>query len=243
MTLVLHRFRLSHYSEKARACLDFKALDYRVEDEVPFTGQIRVYRLSGQRKVPILEHDSTVVADSTEIGLYLERAFPDARRLLPADPDKRTEVLALEDRLDATFGVHLPLVAFLNADREAGAREAIKLGTSPLMATIIKTTAAAFRKADGILPLKQRLDASERIVRTTLADLTSRLETSKYLVGDEPSFADIAAVGLALPLKYPHSRYVAHPSLAGVVGNAIAEDPAYARFFAWRDQFYSDYLR
>src|SRR5262245_5500341 len=104
MNIVLHRFPISHFSEKARAALDFKGLTYEVVDHRPGSGQVAIYRLSGQRKLPVLENDGNVVADSTEIALYLERTFPDRRRLLPDDPDKRREVLALEDQLDNVLG-------------------------------------------------------------------------------------------------------------------------------------------
>ncbi|MGK4003766.1 glutathione S-transferase [Sorangium sp. So ce1036] len=243
MTLVLHRFALSHFSEKARACLDFKGLDYRVEDHLPGLDQIRIVRLSGQRKLPVLEHDGTVIADSTEIGLYLERAFPETRSLLPADADRRNEVLALEDRLDRTLGAMAPLLLVVS-DPDAAVIEAVKRSMSRPLAAIVTALAAGVRRARPLVPaLAQQLDEAERVVRDTLAELTRRLETSKYLVGDEPSFADIAAVALVQPLRFPRSRYVVSPDLAGRAVTAVAEDPAYARFFAWRDQFYRDHLQ
>lgn len=243
MALVLHRFPLSHYSEKVRACLDFKGLEYRVEDHAPGLDQVRIFRLSGQRKLPVLEHDGTVIADSTAIGLYLERAFPGPRALLPADPSRRDEVLALEDRLDRTLGAATPLLAFLVADLDDVVRDAVVRSMTRPVAALIRAAAVSARRARPHVPaVAQRLDALERVVRDTLADLTRRLEASKYLVGDEPSFADIAAVTLVQLLKFPHSRHVAMPALAGRTVSAIADDPAYARFFAWRDQFYRDYL-
>src|ERR1700722_14657084 len=110
MAIVLHRFGLSHYCEKARAVLDFKGLDYRIEEHVPGPGQIAVVRLSGQRKLPVLEHDGKILHDSTAIALYLESTFPAARRLLPEDPARRDKVLSLEDQLDRDFGENAPLV-------------------------------------------------------------------------------------------------------------------------------------
>ena len=65
MTIVLHRFPLSHFSEKARAALDFKGLEYRIVDHRPGPEQIAIYRLSGQRKLPVIEHDGTVVGFAT----------------------------------------------------------------------------------------------------------------------------------------------------------------------------------
>ena len=75
MTIVLHRFPLSHFSEKARVMLDFKGLDYRVVDHSPGPDQLAIMKLSGQRKVPVIEHEGSVVHDSTAISYLLA---PDA---------------------------------------------------------------------------------------------------------------------------------------------------------------------
>lgn len=244
MALVLHRFPLSHYSEKARAALDFKGLDYRIEEHTPGRSQRAIRRLSGQRKVPVLEHDGTVVFDSTEIALYLERAFPDHRPLLPADPARRSEVLALEDRLDADLGAYAPLAALRLVSRDERFLDQLAAAGFPLGRTGLGVGAFLVRQAEGLIgPVGRRLDKAERVVRDTLLDLSRRLETSKYLVGDEPSLADVAAVSLLFHLKFPASSALFKPGLAGLCAHGLADAPALARFFAWRDQFYRDFLR
>lgn len=243
MTIILHRFPFSHFSEKARAALDFKELDYRVEDHIPGPGQITIYRLSGQRKVPVLEHDGTVVADSTQIFFYLDRAFPDRRPLLPQDETKRREAVALEDRIDEVLGKTTPLIGIRKNARDERAREAMNLNGSPVTAVFLDAAAAAIRAAEGnIAPFAAFLEKADHDARALLRDLVRRLETSKYLVGDEPSLADIAAVGLANPLKILPSRYLPNPALAGASVASFTEDPELAPFFAWRDKFFSDYL-
>ncbi|EYF04115.1 glutathione S-transferase family protein [Chondromyces apiculatus] len=244
MSLVLHRFPLSHFAEKVRACLDFKGLDYRVQDHYPGLGQIQVYRISGQRQVPVLEHDGKIITDSTEIALYLERTFPEGRRLLPEDQEQRGEVLALQDHIGKTLGRGSGLLAFLRADRDVRMQEALKLGTSATMFGVIKTVAFAARHArKHVASVEEKLGKVEQMVRASLTDLTRRLEASPYLTGDKPTLADIAAVTLVMPLKFPLSRHVANPRLMGLVGNPIATELEYARFFEWREQFYRDYLQ
>ncbi|MBK7400098.1 MAG: glutathione S-transferase N-terminal domain-containing protein [Myxococcales bacterium] len=105
MSIVLHRFPLSHFSEKARLLLDFKGLDYELRDHQLGLPQLAIYRLSGQRKLPVIEHDGHVVSDSTRIAHYLDEQFPETRRLVPRDDPRRSEVLALEERIDRKFGV------------------------------------------------------------------------------------------------------------------------------------------
>src|SRR5262249_3483195 len=168
-----------------------KGLEYPTGPHNPGPNQLRLYRLSGQRKVPVIEHDGTVIADSTEIALYLERVFPDRRRLLPEAPEPRHEVLALEDQLDSTLGANLPLVWIRYAvdderllDVLGAAKIPFGRGGLRVMATLVKGV------SDRIGPFRRRLDEAEQIVRRTLEDLCRRLESSKYLVGDEPSLAD-----------------------------------------------------
>src|SRR4051794_11384825 len=104
MTIVLHRFPLSHFSEKARALLDFKKLDYEIREYTLGLPQRKIVKLSGQRRVPVIEHDGHVVHDSTRIAHYLDDTFPDTPRLIPAEPSHREEVLALESRIDRVLG-------------------------------------------------------------------------------------------------------------------------------------------
>jgi glutathione S-transferase len=243
MTIVLHRFPFSHFAEKARVALDYKELDYRVEDHAPGPGQIAIYRLSGQRKVPVLEHDGVIVADSTEICFYLDRAFPDRRPLLPRDEAERREAIALEDRIDDVLGKSAPAIGIHMAARDERAREAMNLDASPVTAVILDAAAAAFRAAEGSLPPFSALfEKADHDARAILRDLVRRLKTSKYLVGDAPSLADIAAVGLANPLKILPSRHLPNRAIAGASVASFTEDPELAPFFAWRDKFFSDYL-
>lgn len=243
MTIVLHRFPLSHFSEKARAALDFKGLDYRIVEHRPGPEQIAIYRLSGQRRLPVIEHDGTVVADSTEIALYLERTFPDRPRLLPEDPSARLEVLALEAQLDDSLGKCAPLVWMRHALRDERYIDALGAAMTPLVSVGLRALAAVVPLAEARLgPVQRRLDDAESTVRATLADLCARLETSRYLVGDEPSLADIAAVTLVHPFKFPPSQHLFRPALAGASVHSIAEHPDLARFFEFRDGFYRDHL-
>jgi glutathione S-transferase len=52
--LELHQFRHSAFCEKVRLLLAAKQLPYSVVEVVPGLGQVQLYRLSGQRQVPVL---------------------------------------------------------------------------------------------------------------------------------------------------------------------------------------------
>lgn len=242
-TIKLHRFPLSHFSEKGRALLDFKELDFEIVERQLGLPQLGIVRLSGQRKVPVIEHDGRVVADSTRIALYLEEQFPERRRLLPEDAGRRREVLELEDRIDRVLGGAAPVAWFdsIVSDRDAIARvfdvEVYGVGARSSRAWALATQAA------WKLPIPRHMAArAHRSTRALLEELCGRLDGSRYLFGDEPTLADVAAVGLAFHLEFPHSRDLRVPALAGVGVPAYVDDKKLSRFFEWRRAFYRDLL-
>lgn len=241
MTLVLHRFPLSHFSEKGRALLEFKQLPFQIREHQLGLPQLGIYRMSGQRKVPVLEEDGRFVTDSTEIALHLEREHAEPR-LLPEDETARREVLALEDRVDHVMGNYAPVVWFdwvvkqrpdvLQRFLQA---ELWGAGRGRLLGPLVQR---AWQ-----LPLPRRVvEKSERQTRAFLVELCERLGRSKYLCGDAPSLADVAAAGLAFHLELPRTPHLALPDLAGVGVPGIADSEEFRRFFEWRRQFYLEHL-
>ena len=79
----LHQFKHSAFCEKVRLVLAAKGLEAKLVEVVPGLGQIELFRLSGQRQVPVLVDGSEGIADSTEIALHLEQRHP-LPQLLPA---------------------------------------------------------------------------------------------------------------------------------------------------------------
>ena len=59
--LELHQFRHSAFCLKVRMVLQAKGLSYRAVDVSPGIGQLAVFRLSGQRQVPVLVDGDTVL--------------------------------------------------------------------------------------------------------------------------------------------------------------------------------------
>ena len=94
--LELYQFELSHYCEKIRLILDYKGLSYRKVEVTPGIGQLDLFRMSGQRQVPVLKDGTEVIADSTAIALYLDRKYPD-RPIIPVEPQQRALCLLMEE--------------------------------------------------------------------------------------------------------------------------------------------------
>ena len=243
MSLRLHRFPLSHFSEKGRALLDFKKLDYEIVEHQLGVPQLGIYRMSGQRQVPVLDHDGTIVPDSTEIALYLEKTFPDGRSLLPEDADRRRDALDLEERIDRIFGFSAVVVWFAWAvENDPKIGEWLSLETWGLPMFGGKLVAAAARNAQSLTGLRRTNEKALDRTKSLLDELCERLEKQPYLTGDAPCIADVAAVGLAFHLKFPASKHLRVPELAGQGVSPLVDDPVYSSFFDWRDQFYADFL-
>ena len=87
--LELHQFRHSAFCLKVRMVLQAKGLSFRTVEVTPGVGQVAVFRLSGQRQVPVLVDGDQVIADSSAIALHLDQRELDPA-LIPTDPRQAT---------------------------------------------------------------------------------------------------------------------------------------------------------
>ncbi|MEB3173914.1 MAG: glutathione S-transferase family protein, partial [Cyanobacteriota bacterium] len=135
--LELYQFELSQYSEKVRFILDYKGLDYKKVEVTPGGGQLELLRLSGQTKVPVLKDGETIIADSTEIALYLDRKYPE-KPLLPTDPVQRGQCLLLEEWADESIGLkgRVALIGALNQNPSFRA-SLLPRDTPPLLRNLV----------------------------------------------------------------------------------------------------------
>jgi len=231
--LELHQFRHSAFCEKVRLVLAAKGLDYSVVEVTPGVGQVGLYRLSGQRQVPVLVDGAEVIADSSAIALHLEVRVPQPP-LLPADPARRAQVLLLEDWADTALasGARLALV-------QAAAGDAV-LRT----ALLPEATPDGLRSLVGALPggllagLGQVVDQGAlQQLRASLEQLTALVQAQPYLVGEALTLADLAVAAQLSLLCFPAS---AGAPLAGCGVPGLADDPQLAPLFAWRDRIGSE---
>jgi len=226
----LFQFRHSAFCEKVRLVLAAKAISYDVHEVVPGLGQWELFRLSGQRQVPLLRDGNELIADSSAIALHLEERFPEPA-LLPQDPAQRAQVLLLEDWADTALA--------------SGARMALLQGVAedPLLraALLPEATPAALRNLVGAVPadllggISQFLRPERQQLVAALEQLTSLLSVQPYLVGDRPSLADLAVAAQLYLLKFPAAAGLdlAARGLAG-----IADQSQFEPLFAWRDGLY-----
>jgi glutathione S-transferase len=208
----LHTITFSHYSEKARWCLDRLGVPY---DEVPNAGILGVL-LTG-RTVPWLEVPPglTRIGDSPCILRYLWGEY--AGRL----PSQRTwfleptaTALDLEGRFDRRLGNDVRVWVYGNVLkrrdltlRSWGLEErTIPAWQRGLLTVVLPVLRFAVRRMLGVTP--QRAARALEKTRATFDDVDSMLaDGRRYLVGDALTFADITFSSLGalavLPPEYP----------------------------------------
>ena len=72
--ITLYQFRHSAFCLKTRMALHAKKLQYRVEEVTPGIGQFEIFKLSGQKQVPVIvDSNDQVINDSSTICEYIDK--------------------------------------------------------------------------------------------------------------------------------------------------------------------------
>ncbi|NEN96963.1 MAG: glutathione S-transferase family protein [Moorea sp. SIO3I7] len=244
--LELYQFELSQYSEKVRLILDYKELDYRKIEVTPGVGQLELFQLSGQSKVPVLKDGDTVISDSTAIAMYLDRKYPD-KPIIPSDPKERGLCLLIEEWADESIGTKSRKVVYGALSQNPDFRKSVLPNQTPdVLKTVVGSVPSEFLDilgfgvGCGTDAVKEAKDG----LKQDLEALSLLLLDSPYLVSNSPCLADFAVAGLSLLLKFPDGNYLDIPQQykgQGIPG--FADSNLYETFFAWRDRIYADYRK
>ncbi len=244
--LELHQFEASHYSEKVRLVLDYKQLPYRTIEVTPGIGQIDLYRLSGQRQVPVLKDGDEVISDSTAIARYLDKQYPE-RPLIPSDPKQKGLCLLMEAWADESIGLNARKVMIGAFNQHPNFRTALlPISTPELIKNAVGAVPGDVLKllGTGVGFGPDAVKSATEILRQDLEALCLILSTQPYLCGDQPTLADFAVAGLSMYLKFPAAIYVDLP--VGICDKGVpglSDDPAFSPFWLWRDQLYADFRK
>jgi glutathione S-transferase len=204
-TPALWHIPFSHYSEKVRWALDYKRIAHR-RRVLGSDYLIKVWRATGQGKLPVLWLDGRAFADSTRIIAALEERYPELP-LYPRDPAARQRALALEDDLDQTLGPSLRAAVVTPLFRR-----------DPELALRVLTTGMGSKAYPGlrrvlwVFPWYYRFrhkisESNLERDRATVAAALDRIEQMRqgrtYLVDEAFSVADLTAAALLGPLLQP----------------------------------------
>lgn len=244
--LELYQFELSQYSEKVRLILDYKGLAYRKIEVTPGIGQVELFQMSGQRQVPVLKDGNQIVADSTEIAKYLERKYPEPA-LIPTDPFQRGLCLLMEEWADASIGIKSRKALFGAISQDQNLRQSLLPDTTPdLFKNLVQ-----FFPSDVLKVMGFPIGYGPDVVKSAITDLQQDLEALSlllrdrpYLIGDQPTLADLAVASLSILIKFPDGAYLNLPAtLRGKGISGLADNMVYEPFFTWRDRLYAQYRK
>lgn len=242
--LELYQFELSHYSEKVRLMLDYKGLAYRKVEVTPGVGQLDLFRMSGQRQVPVLKDGNEVIADSTAIAKYLDRKYPD-KPLIPDDPKQKGLCLMMEEWADQSIGLNAraAMIGAFSQSRDFRAA-ALPPSIPGFLKNVVESVPHELLDAlgFGIGFGPDAVKAARGCLEQDLEALSLLLLDSDYLITDHPTLADFAVAGLSMYIKFPDGPYLDIPvSLKGKGVPGLSNNALYAPFFEWRDRLYQDY--
>ncbi|MBD1824017.1 glutathione S-transferase family protein [Cyanobacteria bacterium FACHB-DQ100] len=244
--LELYQFEMSHFAEKVRLILDYKGLPYRKIEVTPGIGQIELFQLSGQRKVPVLKDGSEIIPDSTAIAEYLDRKYPE-KPTIPTDPKQKGQVLLIEQWADESLAINARKGLIGSLSQNQSFRTAVLPASTPdLLKNLVGAIPGEFLgvlgSGVGMGPdaVKEATDALKR----SFTALSLILMEQPYLVGDSPTLADFAVAGLSMYAKFPIGGYLDIPaSLKGKGVAGIADVSIFDPFFNWRDKLYTDFRK
>ena len=227
--LELYQFRHSAFCLKVRMALQAKGLSFRTVEVTPGMGQVAVFRLSGQRQVPVLVDGDIVLADSSAIARHLERR-EHSPALIPAEPKAAAQVHLLEDWADTT----------LAAAVRAALVQAAALDPELRVALLPDDIPDPLRSVMGALPggwvsnVTELVNQNERAaLLASLEQLALSVQSTPWLVGDSMSLADLAVAAQLSLICFPSSSGAA---LAGKGVPGISDHPKLQPLFHWRDQ-------
>jgi glutathione S-transferase len=245
--LELYQFELSHFSEKVRLILDYKRLAYRKIEVVPGMGQLDLFRISGQRQVPVLKDGNTVIADSTAIALYLDKKYPD-RPIVPTNPQQKATCLLLEQWADDSIGSKGRKILFESLRNSNLRTSILPIGTPDVLKNLIGSIPSSavdvLGLGLGLTPDSMRAAKAEMHRSLESVCLLLAQNSGAYLTGDTPTLADLTVAGLSLLLKIPDGPYLNIPdNLKGKGVPGFADNPDYDLFFTWRDKLYADFRK
>lgn len=242
--LELYQFELCPFSEKVRLILEYKGLEYKKIEVTPGIGQLDVFKISGQRQVPVLKDGDTVVADSTAIALYLDEKYPE-KPLIPTDAVEKGKCLIMEEWADECFALKIRKSFIGGLNHYQNFRTSfLPKNTPDILKNVVSALPSQFLTVigTGVGLGTDIFKEAEKNVKKDLDSLTLILRNQPYLTGQHPTLVDFTVASFSTLLKFPSVTYFDLPiDVEGKGIPDIADNSAYEYFFAWRDRLYTEY--
>lgn len=203
--LTLYQFPISHYCEKIRWALDYKGLEYELVNLLPGEHIRVVKKLTGKTSVPVLDHDGTIIQNSSDIISYLDDAFPQ-NLLTPADATLKQSAIEWEAYADSNIGPHIRLYSYhYLLDYPAIVYPFLTQGQPWHKKVLFRMYFGKVRQ--GMRKFMKIEDRTATIalkkLQRAIDKIDNELDGKAFLVGDQFTRADLAAASLLAPFCRP----------------------------------------
>lgn len=242
MAAILWHLEISHYNEKARWALDYKAIPHVRRTPLPGLHGVSalVITRGAQRRLPVLELEGRRIGDSPAIIAALEAYQPEPP-LYPSDPSERKRALALEDYFDEELAPALRRFVWHHTLGDVDATVATVIpnagpARTRVFRTLVPIARPAIRRDYGVNEANAA-GALEQI-RAAMDRVEREREPSGYLVGESFSIADLSAASLFTPVLSPPERPYAPAALAPGLAE-LREELASREGGAWVTEMYA----
>jgi len=186
--IILYGPARAPFTEKCRRGLVLKRLPFELREP---GGPEDYQRWSPKTGLlPVMSVDGTLVSDSTDILLELDRIQPDPP-LLSADPTLSLQQRSLEDWADESFLWYFSRWQRLSRE---GQGEIERQASSPLVRRLL-----AWLRAGGTWERPQT--ALLRGIADRLGDLVNLLGSRRFFYSEEISMADLAVYGMLFTMR------------------------------------------
>lgn len=191
--ITLYQFAVSPFCDKVRRVLAYKNLPFSTY-EWPLTEVPRIQERNPTGKLPFIEWDGEIIADSTDIALAIEERVP-TPPLLPADPAEAALVFALEDWADESLYFYEMRLRF--GDEDFDRHFAKVAGNLPedmraMLAPIVRENFSTVTATQGI-GRKSKAQLARDVDRLFGA-IEGLQQRTGFVVGHQLTLADIAIV-------------------------------------------------
>ena len=212
MAIKLYGAALSPFVRKTRVFLAEKDIPFESVHIDPFNAPEDYSNINPLRRIPAMEHDGTLLADSAVICAYLERAFPETATLYPADAADYAHALWLEKYADYELAPLTTFTVFRN-------RVIMKLMGKPSDEERIERA------------LTEKLPPH-------FTYLESQIKGREWLAGDQFSIADIAVASQFANFAHGGEKLDPQqcPALAAHVDKVLSR-PSFSALLEREDSF------
>ena len=225
--ITLYQFEYSSFCLKTRMALKAKCIEYKIKNINPGFDQIEIFKLSGQKQVPIINDDNEIIYDSSEICEYLDLKT-NISKLYPDDPKDLICATLIEDWADTFFATQTKNCLIQAALNDKELRIALLPNEIPSgFKNILNFDTPQPQFIQKILNLE-----NENNFERVLLKLSRYFENNQYLIGENLSIADLAISAQLSLLKFPKSY---NSKLANKGNQKFIENPNLNSLFLWRD--------